>query len=149
MKVSKKMILIILIVVIAVIFAIQAILYVVNKKSNGGASQSTSTSTSTLEQPASFPEQTINGVLFNGVNLSYNTTSGTTVIVLVTNTTSAPMYIKYVDFSLQDANGNEIGNSTLWIDKTLAVNESTASQSGFSSDVTSAKKIEYTNIVTK
>ena len=148
MKISKKMVLIILIVVIVVIFAIQAIPYVVNKKSNGGTSQSTSTSTST-EEATSFPEQTIDGILFNGVNLSYDKTNGTIVIVLVTNTTSSPMYIKKVYFSLQDKDGNVIGSSLLWIDKTLAANESIVPQAGFSSDVTSAKKIVYTNIVTK
>jgi hypothetical protein len=131
-KINKKYILIIIIVV-----ALVVLFLIFKDKINIKSSNETQTATEKLG------DATINGLEINNFNMTLEDGS-TTIIAVATNITDSEMYVKYINYVLKDKDGNEIGKSYFYVDKTLKSNESTIMQSGFSKDVTSTNKVEYT-----
>ena len=96
-----------------------------------------------VETPISTMEDmTIEGIQISDFSLVYEN-GMTNVYAKVTNKMEDAAYLKRIDFTLKDEEGNEIGKFYFYVDQILEVNEEKVLQSGISSDVTEAVTVEY------
>jgi uncharacterized protein YcfL len=91
---------------------------------------------------SAYDDQTIDGILISGFNMSYQD-SQTSASAIIKNTTSEVVYINYINATLKDGNGNDIITLMLYVDKKLEPNEEVTVESSANIDVTNAKVITY------